>query len=58
MKGEASMDIRLGIIGFGGMGKYHASIAPEGGVKVVAAADILPEKIGRASCRERVCAYV
>ena len=39
MKGEASMDIRLGIIGFGGMGKYHASIAPEGGVKVVAAAD-------------------
>ena len=42
------MDIRLGIIGFGGMGKYHASIAPEGGVKVVAAADILPERVKEA----------
>ncbi len=42
------MDIQLGIIGFGGMGKYHAKNAPLGGVKVVAAADILPERVQEA----------
>ena len=42
------MEIQLGIIGFGGMGKYHARRAPEGGVSVVAAADILPERVEEA----------
>lgn len=38
-------NIRLGIIGFGGMGKNHAKNAPKAGVEVLAAADILPERI-------------
>ncbi len=42
------MDIRLGIIGFGGMGKHHAKNAPKGGVKVEAACDILPERVEEA----------
>lgn len=42
------MDIQLGIIGFGGMGKYHAKNAPRGGVNVIAAADILPERVQEA----------
>ena len=42
------MDIRLGIIGFGGMGKHHAKHAPKGGVKVEAACDILPERVEEA----------
>lgn len=42
------MDIQLGIIGFGGMGKHHAKAAPKGGVKVVAAADIIPERVEEA----------
>ena len=41
-------DIQLGIIGFGGMGKHHCKNAPKGGVKVVAAADILPERVKEA----------
>ena len=42
------MDTCLGIIGFGGIGKYHAKNCPRAGVKVVAAADILPERIKEA----------
>lgn len=42
------MDVQLGIIGFGGMGKNHAVSAPKAGVKVVAAADILPERVAEA----------
>lgn len=41
-------EIRLGIIGFGGMGKNHAKNAPKAGVEVVAAADILPERVQEA----------
>ncbi|MDR1532185.1 MAG: Gfo/Idh/MocA family oxidoreductase [Clostridiales bacterium] len=41
-------DIRLGIIGYGGMGRYHAKRAPDAGVKVLAAADILPERAAEA----------
>lgn len=42
------MDILLGIIGFGGMGKHHAVNAPKGGAIVVAACDILPERVEEA----------
>ena len=42
------MPVELGIIGYGGMGKYHAINAPNGGAKVVAAADILPERVAEA----------
>lgn len=34
------MDIKLGIIGFGGMGKWHAQNAPRAGVKIAAVCDI------------------
>lgn len=34
------MQIQLGIIGFGGMGKWHAQNAPRAGVKIVAVCDI------------------
>ena len=37
-------DIKLGIIGFGGMGKHHAKRAPLAEVKVISAADILPDR--------------
>ncbi len=42
------MKIKLGIIGFGGMGKWHAENAPRAGVEVVAACDIVPEKAAEA----------
>lgn len=42
------MDVQLGIIGFGGMGKHHAKSAPKAGVQVAAAADILPERVEEA----------
>lgn len=42
------MEIQLGIIGFGGMGKHHAKAAPKSGVKVIAAADIMPERVKEA----------
>ena len=34
------MQIQLGIIGFGGMGKWHAENAPRAGVKIAAVCDI------------------
>ena len=33
------MKIKLGIIGFGGMGKWHAQNAPRAGVEVIAVCD-------------------
>ncbi|MCD7837986.1 MAG: Gfo/Idh/MocA family oxidoreductase, partial [Clostridiales bacterium] len=33
------MKIKLGIIGFGGMGKWHAQNAPRAGVEIVAVCD-------------------
>lgn len=36
--------IKLGIIGFGGMGKWHAENAPRAGVEIAAVCDILPER--------------
>lgn len=38
------MQIQLGIIGFGGMGKWHAENAPRAGVKIAAVCDIDKEK--------------
>ena len=38
------MKIKLGIIGFGGMGKWHAENAPRAGVKIAAVCDIEEEK--------------
>ncbi len=38
------MTIKLGIIGYGGMGKWHATNAPRAGVEVVAVCDIDPLK--------------
>ena len=43
--------IKLGIIGFGGMGKNHAKNAPGADVEVVAAADILPERVAEAKAQ-------
>ena len=40
--------IKLGIIGYGGMGKLYASRIPESVVEIVAAADILPERVEQA----------
>ena len=38
------MKIKLGIIGFGGMGKWHAQNAPRAGVEIAAVCDIAEEK--------------
>lgn len=38
------VQIKLGIIGFGGMGKWHAENAPRAGVEIVAVCDINKEK--------------
>ena len=38
------MKIKLGVIGFGGMGKWHAKNAPRAGVEIVAVCDIAEEK--------------
>lgn len=38
------MKIQLGIIGFGGMGKWHAENAPRAGVEIIAVCDIDPMK--------------
>lgn len=42
------MNIKLGIIGYGGMGKWHAENAPRAGVEVIAACDIVEEKLKQA----------
>lgn len=39
------MKVKLGIIGYGGMGKWHAENAPRAGVEVVAICDIVDTKI-------------
>lgn len=39
--------MRLGIIGYGGMGKWHAANAPRAGVEIVAVCDIEKEKIAQ-----------
>ena len=44
------MNIQLGIIGFGGMGCWHAENAPRAGVTIAAVCDIAEEK--RATARE------
>ena len=38
------MNIKLGIIGFGGMGKWHAANAPRAGVEIIAVCDNDPVK--------------
>ena len=38
------MKIKLGVIGFGGMGKWHAQNAPRAGVEVIAVCDIEEKK--------------
>lgn len=38
------MKIKLGVIGFGGMGKWHAQNAPRAGVEIAAVCDIDPKK--------------
>lgn len=38
------MEIKLGIIGYGGMGKWHAENAPRAGVKIATTCDILDER--------------
>ena len=43
------MELNLGIIGFGGMGKWHAKNAARAGVTPVAACDIVPEKVQEAA---------
>ena len=43
------MKIKLGVIGFGGMGKWHAANAPRAGVEVTAGCDILPERVKEAA---------
>lgn len=45
------MKIKLGIIGFGGMGKWHADNAPRAGVEVVSICDILEERVKEGSER-------
>ncbi len=42
------MDLKLGIIGFGGMAHWHFMNAPKAGVKVVAAMDIDPARVAMA----------
>lgn len=44
------MNIQLGIIGFGGMGRWHAENAPRAGVTIAAVCDIAEEK--RATARK------
>jgi predicted dehydrogenase len=39
------MEMRLGIIGFGGMANWHFANAPKAGVKIVSAYDIDPKKL-------------
>ena len=39
------MKIKLGIIGYGGMGKWHADNAPRAGVEIAAVCDIDEEKV-------------
>jgi scyllo-inositol 2-dehydrogenase (NADP+) len=48
MQGEVNMEMKLGIIGFGGMAHWHWENAPKAGVKVVAATDIDPERLAMA----------
>lgn len=38
------MKIKLGVIGFGGMGKWHAENAPRAGIEIAAVCDIEPAK--------------
>ena len=38
------MQIQLGIIGYGGMGKWHAENAPRAGVEITAVCDIVKER--------------
>jgi predicted dehydrogenase len=38
------MAVKLGIIGFGGMGKWHAKNAPRAGVEITAVCDIVEER--------------
>jgi predicted dehydrogenase len=38
------MALQLGVIGFGGMGKWHAKNAPRAGVKIAAVCDIAEER--------------
>lgn len=45
------MTIKLGVIGFGGMGKWHADNAPRAGVEIAAVCDIDPAK--EAEAQER-----
>ena len=48
------MKIKLGVIGFGGMGKWHAQNAPRAGVEVVAVCDIEEKKQQEAQgCKSR-----
>ncbi len=42
------MKVQLGIIGFGGMGKWHANNAPRAGVEITAVCDIVEEKLEEA----------
>ena len=42
------MKIKLGVIGFGGMGKWHAQNAPRAGVEVIAVCDIKEERFAEA----------
>ncbi|RDU24627.1 Gfo/Idh/MocA family protein [Anaerosacchariphilus polymeriproducens] len=42
------MKVKLGIIGYGGMGKWHAQNAPRAGVRIAAVCDIEDEKIKQA----------
>jgi len=41
------MKIKLGVIGYGGMGKWHAANAPRAGVEIAAVCDIEEEKISQ-----------
>lgn len=50
------MEMKLGIIGFGGMAHWHFENAPRAGVKVVAAYDIDPERL-RMAREEGLKAY-
>jgi predicted dehydrogenase len=38
------MSVKLGVIGFGGMGKWHAKNAPRAGVEIAAVCDITEER--------------